>query len=96
MKNLKIIINKPYTVYILKIEGSNKMDTNAIKIVKILGESNESWEDAVKNAVKQASKTIKEVTGVKVLDMSGNIKDGEIVEYKTTVEIAFPVLDRKK
>lgn len=70
------------------------MDTNTIKIVKIMGESNISWEDAANNTVKQASKTIKQITGIKVLDMSGNIENGEIVEYKTTVEIAFPVIDK--
>ncbi len=70
------------------------MDTNTIKIVKIMGESNKSWEDAANNTVKQASKTIKQITGIKVLDMSGNIENGEITEYKTTVEIAFPVLDK--
>ncbi len=70
------------------------MDTNTIKIVKIMGESNKSWEDAANNTVKQASKTIKQITGIKVLDMSGNIENGEIVEYKATVEIAFPVIDK--
>ena len=72
------------------------MESNTVKIVKILGESNKGWTQAADNAVKQANKTIKNLTGIKVLEMSANIENGEIVEYKTTLEVAFPVLDKKK
>ena len=72
------------------------MDTNTVKIVEILGESNEGWTQAADNAVQQASKTIENISGIKVLDMSANIEEGEIKEYKTTLEVAFPVLDTQQ
>ena len=63
----------------------------AVKIVKILGTSTESWEDAAHEAVSQASETIQHISGVEVADWTAEVEDGVIKEYKTTVEVAFPV-----
>lgn len=63
----------------------------AVKIIKVLGTSEESWEDAVKEAVATAAKTVDDVRGVEVEDWTAEVKDGVITEYKATVEIAFPV-----
>lgn len=61
------------------------------KIVELVGESNESFEDAVKNAVAEAAKTIDNITGVEVYNWTAHINDGAIVEYKANVKLAFGV-----
>lgn len=63
----------------------------AVKIVKILGTSTESWEDAAREAVSEASETIEDVHGIEVEDWTADVENGSITEYKATVEIAFPV-----
>ena len=63
----------------------------AVKIIKVLGTSTESWEDAAREAVAQASETVKNVHGIEVEDWTATVEDGAITEYKATVEIAFPV-----
>jgi flavin-binding protein dodecin len=63
----------------------------AIKIIKVLGTSTESWEDAAHEAVAQASESVDDISGVEVEDWTANVEDGEVTEYKTTVEVAFPV-----
>ncbi|WP_137285609.1 dodecin family protein [Halorussus salinisoli] len=63
----------------------------AVKIIKVLGTSTESWEDAAREAVSQASKTIEDIHGVEIEDWTANVENGSITEYKATVEIAFPV-----
>ncbi|GGN85921.1 MULTISPECIES: dodecin family protein [Haloarcula] len=63
----------------------------AVKIVKVLGTSTESWEDAAHEAVAQASETIEDIHGVEIEDWTATVEDGQITEYKTTVEVAFPV-----
>lgn len=63
----------------------------AVKIVKVMGTSPESWDDAVHEAVEQASKTIDDITGIEVEDRTATVEDGSISEYKATVEVAFPV-----
>lgn len=63
----------------------------AVKVIKVLGTSEESWDDAAKEAVAKASETIENIHGVEVEDKTANVENGRITEYKTTVEIAFPV-----
>lgn len=63
----------------------------AVKVIKVLGTSEESWEDAARDAVSQANETVEEISGVEVLDYTGDVQDGTVTQYKATVEIAFPV-----
>lgn len=63
----------------------------AVKIVKVLGTSSESWEDAAQKAVSEASRTIDNITGIEIHDHTANVKDGSITEYKATVEVAFAI-----
>lgn len=63
----------------------------AVKIIKVLGTSTESWEDAAREAVSQAAESVEDIHGIEVEDWTANVENGKITEYKTTVEIAFPV-----
>lgn len=62
-----------------------------VKIVEVVGESTKSWEDAIHQAVADASKTIRNISGVEVLNQTANVRDGQIVEYKADVQIAFKI-----
>ena len=68
----------------------------AVKIVKVLGSSEESWPAAAEEAVAQASKTIDDIHGVEVEDWTAEVENGEIAEYRATVEVAFPVKDEER
>jgi flavin-binding protein dodecin len=63
----------------------------AVKIIKVLGTSEESWDDAANEAVAQASESVEDIHGIEVEDRTADVENGRIVNYKTTVEIAFPV-----
>lgn len=63
----------------------------AVKIIKVLGTSDESWEDAAAEAVREASQTIDHISGVEVEDWTADVENGELTTYKTTVHVAFPV-----
>lgn len=65
-----------------------------VKVVELVGDSRQSWEDAVKEAVRQAAKSIRNISGVEVLAVTANVEDDELVEYKANVKIAFRVDDR--
>ena len=62
-----------------------------IKVVELLGESTTSWEHAVQEAVKAASKTLRNITGIEVLNMTASIENGKIAKYKANVNVAFTV-----
>ena len=64
---------------------------STVKIVELIGMSTKSWEDAANSAIKEAAETIKGITGLEVSAQTAKVKDNKIVEYRTTVKIAFIV-----
>ena len=62
-----------------------------IKTIDLVGVSTESWRDAANQALSEASKTIRGITGMDVLDTSCNVSDGHISEYLTHVRIKFRI-----
>jgi len=62
-----------------------------LKVIEVLSNSSESWEDATKKAVKQASKSVKNIRSVYVQDQSAIVKDGEVTEFRVNVKLTFEV-----
>ena len=62
-----------------------------IKTIDLVGVSSESWRDAANQALAEASKTIRGITGMEVLDTSCNVSDGQITEYLTHVRLKFRI-----
>ncbi len=60
-----------------------------LKVIEILASSKVSWEDASKEAVKHACKTIKNLKSVYVKDQSLSVKDGQITDYRVTLKLSF-------
>jgi flavin-binding protein dodecin len=62
-----------------------------VKVIELVGSSNNNWTDAVENAVKEAAKTIDHILGVEVTNLTAHIDGNSISEYKANVKIAFHV-----
>ncbi|MBX6378907.1 MAG: dodecin domain-containing protein [Clostridia bacterium] len=62
-----------------------------VKVLELVGESPRDWTDAVQNAVAEAAKTIDHITGVEVANLTANVENGRVVEYKANVKVAFAV-----
>jgi dodecin len=67
--------------------------TPIAEIVELVGSSNKSWEDAVQTALNEAVKTIRNITGIEVLDKTAHVdpKTGNITEYRAVIKLAFGV-----
>ena len=65
-----------------------------VKIIELIGSSPKNWEDATKNALDEAAKTIKNIKSVYVKRCTAKVENNKIVEYKAVVKIAF-VVERK-
>lgn len=64
---------------------------SVVKVVKIIGQSSESFARAADAAVEEATKTIRNVKSFQVDELSGEVTDGKISKYRAAVEIAFLV-----
>ncbi len=62
-----------------------------LKVIEVLSNSTESWEDATKKAVKKASKSVKNIKSAYVNEMTTVVKDGEVTEFRVNVKITFEV-----
>ena len=62
-----------------------------LKVIEVLSNSNKSWEDATQNAVKEASKTVKNIRSVYVQDQSAIVKDGDVTEFRVNLKLTFEV-----
>jgi hypothetical protein len=67
--------------------------TRIAKVLEVIGNSDKSWQDAAQVALDEAKKTIHEIAGVEVGDMTAKVDSntGNITEYRTAVKIAFGV-----
>lgn len=61
------------------------------KIIELVGSSPKSFDDAVKNAAAEASRTLHGLRGIKVTDMTALLDGGRIKEYRATCKISFGV-----
>lgn len=62
-----------------------------IKTIDLVGVSTESWSDAAERALEEASRTIRGIHGMDLLESSCTVADGKIVEYMTHVQIKFRI-----
>jgi flavin-binding protein dodecin len=62
-----------------------------IKVVELVGTSTKSWEDAVQQVVKEASASLRHITGVDLVRHTAHVENGKISEYRATVNVAFVV-----
>jgi dodecin len=62
------------------------------RVTKITASSGKGFEAAVNAGLKRASKTVRGITGLHVVDQKASVKNGKIDEYRVTMELTF-VLD---
>lgn len=62
-----------------------------VKVIEVIASSEISFEDAIRNAVKEVSKTVKNIDSVFVKDFKVHVKDEEIATYGVICKVSFRV-----
>jgi len=57
----------------------------------LVGSSEKSWEDAVNQTLKRASKTLRNIRGIDVISQKAIVKNNKIVEYRVVLKLSFGV-----
>jgi dodecin len=65
------------------------------KLIELVGTSPQSFAEAAKSAVDEASKTVKNMDWFQVVEQRGRIKDGKVVEFQVTIKVGFRVEHEK-
>lgn len=59
------------------------------KVIEVIAESDVSWDDAVKNALTEASKTVENIKEIWVSSMKAIVENNKVVSYRLTARITF-------
>lgn len=62
-----------------------------LKVIEVLSNSNKSWEDATRNALQEASKTVKNIRSAYVNEQSCVVDGDNITQFRVNVKITFEV-----
>ncbi|MDH7445345.1 dodecin family protein [Aquimarina sp. 2201CG14-23] len=62
-----------------------------VKVIEVIATSEKGWEDAARNGVKEAGKTVKNIRSAWVSDQKMIIKDNEIKEFRVILKISFEI-----
>ncbi len=65
------------------------MSNSVYKIIEVVGTSDNSWEEAAKNAVETASKNLKNLRIAEVTEMDMKIENGKVAGYRAKVKVSF-------
>ena len=64
---------------------------SVIKIIELVGESSISWEDAMKQVVAEAQKTVRGITRIGVIEQDVRMKDDDIEVWRVRASVSFRV-----
>ena len=65
------------------------MSGSVYKIIELVGSSPTSWEDAAKNAVETASKTLKDLRIAEITKLDMKVENGKVTAYRARVNLSF-------
>src|SRR3954469_15357846 len=82
-----------------RIRGPSREDTTmaVVNVIELLAESEEGWEDAVRQAVAEATKTLRGITSVYVEEFQATVENDKVKNFRVNVKVSFVLEeDRKK
>jgi flavin-binding protein dodecin len=62
-----------------------------VKVIEVLAQSPQSWEDAARVAVAEASATVRNIRSIYIKDFEAKVADDAIVLYRVNAKISFVV-----
>ncbi|HAV55931.1 MULTISPECIES: dodecin family protein [Aequorivita] len=62
-----------------------------LKVIEVLANSSQSWEDATRNAVKEASKSVKNIRSAYINEQTCVVDGDNITQFRVNVKITFEV-----
>ncbi len=70
------------------------MSEHSYRLIEVVGSSPDGIDQAVKNAVEDAAKTLRNIHWFEVVETRGLIEDGKVKHFQVTVKIGFTLDDR--
>ena len=65
------------------------MSNHTYSISEIVGTSNEGVDDAVRNGIAEAAKTLRNLDWFEVKEVRGHLEDGKVADWQVTIKLGF-------
>jgi dodecin len=72
-----------------KVMAKRSQSEGVYRVIDVVGTSTQSWEDAGRQAVETASKSLRDLRIAEVTKMDMKVEDGKVVAYRTRVQLSF-------
>ncbi|WP_456428876.1 dodecin family protein [Rhodocaloribacter sp.] len=69
------------------------MEDSVYKIIELVGTSTESWEQAAKNAVDRAARSLRNLRIAEIVKLDMHLEDGKVLNYRARVRVSFKYED---
>jgi flavin-binding protein dodecin len=69
------------------------MSEHTYKLIELVGSSPVSSDEAIKNAIAKASKTVKHMNWFELVETRGHIVDGQVAHFQVTIKVGFRIED---
>jgi dodecin len=66
-----------------------KGDNAVYRVTEVIGTSANSWEDATRNAVKTASKSLRDLRIAEITKLDVKIEDGKVTQFRARLSLSF-------
>jgi len=70
-------------------KASRQATEGVYRVIDVVGSSATSWEDAARNAVETASKSIRDLRIAEVTKLDVRVDNGKVVAFRTRVQLSF-------
>ena len=70
------------------------MSEHSYRLVEVVGSSTDGVDQAIKNAVEDAAKTLRNIHWFQVVETRGHVENGKVAHFQVTVKIGFTLDDR--
>ena len=60
-----------------------------LKVIEILSESPNSWEEAAKNVVAEATKTLRNIRSIYIKEFTASVENDMVSNYRVTAKVTF-------
>lgn len=64
---------------------------SVVNVIELVADAEGGWVEAVQNAVAEAARTVRHITGVEVTNLTAMVEGGQIKSYRANVNLAFAV-----
>jgi flavin-binding protein dodecin len=62
-----------------------------VNVIELVADAEGGWVEAVQSAVREAARTVRNITGVEITNLTAIVEDGRIKSYRANVNLAFAV-----